>query len=125
MVPILPYLVIAHPIQAIGHIAEQFQDPVLTALVDLFYGLDQFLGGEFFEVAQDVRQLLTARADDHVKVAWHQAPGVDDQPFFLLAMAERIDDHMFQLPVCEQVHPAHRGDGDKVHALIIEEFVFL
>ena len=84
----------------IRYIAEQFQYPTLPALVDSVDGSDQFFGCEFFEIPKDTWQIILG-TNNKVKMARHQTPRMDHQPFLLLAVAQRINDHMFQLEACE------------------------
>ncbi len=59
-----------------------------------------------------------------MNMTWHDAPGIDCQPFILLAINPAADEFVFIFGTYKQVYPSHNGKTDKIHAFRITEFVF-
>lgn len=106
-------------------IAEHGQQPFPAALVGiLLYGLDDLLGGELFEVAQDVGHAGRAVGLRHqMHVIGHQAPRIEFKPLVLLAVAQAFNEDVLVGHSGEYIRPAHRGEGDEIDPGRIVEFV--
>jgi hypothetical protein len=77
-----------------------------------------------FHVAHNVFKVFAMRADDHVDVAGHDAPAIDFQSFFSLAMLPAIDHDVPVFIADKKVYPVYYGKTYKVKFILVVEFIF-
>lgn len=99
--------------------AETVEHPLTAAFLWVFLQLCQYpLAGKLLEVAHDVSyRLLCSGTYNHVQVVTHQHRGINLQPFFLLAVCQRLQNDVLVLRTGEDIHPVHHRNGDEVQLI--------
>jgi len=64
------------------------------------------------------------RADDHVDMAGHDAPAINFQSFFSLAMLPAVNHYVPVFITDKKVYPIYYGKTYKVKLVLVVEFIF-
>jgi hypothetical protein len=124
MIVLLPKLEVGIPAVLFPCLPENIQHPFFTALPPMLRnGFDDLLAGEFFEVAEDVASVVVLGTDNHVYMVAHQAPGIQQQSLFLLAVTDAVNKYGTIVLSRKDVHPSNDCERYEMDAFFVADLI--
>ena len=78
----------------------------------------------FLHVPHDVLQIIAMGAGNHMDMAAHNAPAINFQSLFLLAMFPTVRHNVFIFVPDEKVYSVHNCKTYKVKLVLVSKFIF-